>query len=68
MTASTAGLALVPLVLFGDRPGHEIEHPMAVVIVGGLISSSLLTLIVLPTIYHAMLPQNALRDGSADGD
>jgi CzcA family heavy metal efflux pump len=52
MTASATGLALLPLVLLGDRPGHEIEHPMAVVILGGLVSSTLLTLIVLPVLYQ----------------
>jgi CzcA family heavy metal efflux pump len=52
MTASTAALSLLPLVVLGDRPGYEIEHPMAVVIVGGLISSTLLTLVVLPVLYQ----------------
>lgn len=51
MTASATGLALVPLVLSGNQPGHEIEYPMAVVIVGGLITSTLLNLFVLPSIY-----------------
>jgi CzcA family heavy metal efflux pump len=51
MTASATGLALFPLVLFGDIPGHEIEHPMAVVIVGGLITSTLLNLFVVPALY-----------------
>ena len=36
MTTLATGLALVPLVVLGDRPGHEIEHPMAIVILGGL--------------------------------
>lgn len=51
MTAGTTGLAIVPLILTGNLPGHEIEHPMAIVIVGGLASSTLLTLFVLPTVY-----------------
>jgi Cu/Ag efflux pump CusA len=51
MTASATGLALFPLVLFGDIPGHEIEHPMAVVILGGLITSTLLNLFVVPALY-----------------
>jgi CzcA family heavy metal efflux pump len=51
MTALCAGLALLPLALSGDRPGHELEHPMAVVILGGLVSSTLLNLMVLPTLY-----------------
>jgi len=51
MTASATALALVPLVVRGDLPGHEIEYPMALVIVGGLVSSTLLTLFVLPALY-----------------
>jgi CzcA family heavy metal efflux pump len=51
MTALTTGLGIVPLVISGNLPGHEIEHPMAVVILGGLVSSSLLNLFILPTIY-----------------
>ncbi len=51
MTALTAGLALVPLVVAGNIPGHEIEHPMAIVILGGLVSSTLLNLFVLPALY-----------------
>jgi Cu/Ag efflux pump CusA len=41
----------LPLVVSGKLPGHEIEHPMAVVITGGLISSTFLTLFVLPAVY-----------------
>ena len=51
MTALATGLALVPLALGGDLPGQEIEHPMAVVILGGLITSTMLTLIVVPVVY-----------------
>jgi CzcA family heavy metal efflux pump len=51
MTASATGLALLPLVLLGDRPGAEIEHPMAVVILGGLVTSTLLNLFVVPALY-----------------
>lgn len=51
MTASATGLALVPLVIMGDLPGHEIEYPMAVVILGGLVTSTLLNLFVLPSLY-----------------
>lgn len=53
MTALCAGLALVPIVLRGNVPGYEIEHPMAVVIVGGLLSSTVLTLFILPALYGA---------------
>ena len=51
MTALTTGLALVPLVLAGNIPGQEIEYPMAIVILGGLITSTLLNLLVVPTLY-----------------
>jgi Cu/Ag efflux pump CusA len=51
MTALATGLALVPLVLAGDIPGHEIEHPMAVVILGGLVTSTVLNLFIVPAIY-----------------
>ena len=51
MTALTTGLALVPLVIAGNIPGQEIEYPMALVILGGLVSSTLLNLLVVPTLY-----------------
>jgi CzcA family heavy metal efflux pump len=51
MTAGTAALALLPLVLKGDAPGNEIERPMALVILGGLVTSTLLNLFLLPALY-----------------
>jgi CzcA family heavy metal efflux pump len=51
MTALATGLALVPLVISGEIPGAEIEYPMAIVILGGLITSTLLNLFVVPTLY-----------------
>jgi Cu/Ag efflux pump CusA len=51
MTALVTALALLPLAAWGDRPGHEIEHPMAIVILGGLASSTLLNLFLMPTLY-----------------
>jgi len=51
MTALATGLALVPLVITGDIPGHEIEFPMAIVILGGLITSTFLNLFVAPSLY-----------------
>lgn len=51
MTALTTGLALVPLVIAGNVAGHEIEHPMAIVILGGLVTSTLLNLFVVPSLY-----------------
>jgi Cu/Ag efflux pump CusA len=53
MTVLTTSLALVPLVVGGNLPGHEIEYPMAVVILGGLATSTLLNLFLLPPIYLA---------------
>jgi CzcA family heavy metal efflux pump len=51
MTALTAGLALVPLVLHGHEPGNEIQSPMGIVILGGLLSSTFLNLIVVPVLF-----------------
>jgi len=51
MTTLATGLAIVPLVVAGNLPGHEIEHPMAVVILGGLFTSTLLNLFVVPSLY-----------------
>ena len=51
MTALATGLALVPLAIAGDLPGHEIEHPLAIVILGGLVTSTLLNLFVVPSLY-----------------
>jgi Cu/Ag efflux pump CusA len=52
MTALAAGLGLLPLALFGNKPGYEVEHPMAIVILGGLFTSTLLNLVVLPVLYY----------------
>jgi Cu/Ag efflux pump CusA len=51
MTALTTTLALVPLIVSGNLPGHEIEYPMALVIVGGLASSTILNLLLMPALY-----------------
>jgi CzcA family heavy metal efflux pump len=51
MTALATGLALVPLVVSGEIPGAEIEYPMAIVILGGLVTSTLLNLLIVPTLY-----------------
>jgi CzcA family heavy metal efflux pump len=59
MTTLCTGLALLPLIVPGSIPGHEIEHPMAVVILGGLVTSTLLTLFIVPILY--------LRFGAGSG-
>jgi len=51
MTTGSTGLALVPLVIAGSIPGQEIEHPMAIVILGGLVTAALLNLFVVPGLY-----------------
>jgi CzcA family heavy metal efflux pump len=51
MTALATGLAVLPLVIAGQIPGHEIEHPMAVVILGGLVTSTVLNVFVVPSLY-----------------
>jgi CzcA family heavy metal efflux pump len=51
MTAFATGLALVPIVIGGDAAGYEIEHPLAVVILGGLVTSTLMNLLIVPTLY-----------------
>jgi CzcA family heavy metal efflux pump len=51
MTALTAGLALIPLVLAGGQPGNEIQSPMAQVILGGLLTSTFLNLVLVPVLF-----------------
>lgn len=51
MTALTSALALLPLAVNGDAPGNEIQAPMALVILGGLLSSTVLNVYVVPVLY-----------------
>ncbi len=51
MTVGTTGLALIPLVATGSIPGQEIEYPMAIVILGGLVTATFLNLFVVPSLY-----------------
>jgi Cu/Ag efflux pump CusA len=60
MTVLTTGLALLPLAVSGNKPGHEIEYPLAIVILGGLATSTILNLFLLPPIYFAF-GQRSLR-------
>ena len=54
MTATTTALALIPLLLASGQAGNEIQSPMAWVIVGGLISSTLLNLLVVPCTFYLL--------------
>lgn len=54
MTALTSALALIPLAVNGDAPGNEIQAPMAIVILGGLLSSTLLNIYVVPALYRIL--------------
>lgn len=65
MTALAASLALLPIVVSGNKPGQEIEYPMAIVILGGLITSTILNLFILPLIY---LKFGRPRKASANND
>jgi Cu/Ag efflux pump CusA len=69
MTTLATALALVPLVVMGNVPGHEIEHPMAVVILGGLVTSTLLNLFIVPSLYlrFAKSRKSLERERAADG-
>jgi Cu/Ag efflux pump CusA len=51
MTALATGLALIPLALGGDKPGDEIQTPMAIVILFGLLTSMLMNMIIVPSLY-----------------
>jgi len=61
MTAISAGIALLPLVLAADEPGKEILNPVAIVIVGGLISSTFLGLAVTPAVFYHFCRKSAER-------
>ena len=52
MTALTSALALIPIAVSGSEPGNEIQSPLAIVILGGLITSTILNLLVVPIVYY----------------
>lgn len=62
MTALTAALALIPLVLSGHKSGNEIQSPMAVVVLGGLLTSTLLNVYIVPIVYE-MLQNRKIKKG-----
>ena len=65
MTASIAALGLVPL-LFASGPGSEVQRPLAIVVIGGLVTSTLLTLLILPILYRrfGLRPPTPFREDS----
>lgn len=58
MTALTSALALVPIALRSGEPGNEIQSPLAIVILGGLVSATILNLIITPTVYYLIERRN----------
>lgn len=66
MTATITGFGLVPL-LFATGPGSEIQRPLAIVVIGGLITSTLLTLVLLPLLYERF-GENAAEREAQGGD
>ena len=61
MTALCSGLALVPLAVQGDLPGNEIQSPMAKVILGGLLTSTLLNMYIVPIIYRMLKRRKTVK-------
>ena len=62
MTALTAALALIPLAMRGDLSGNEIQSPMAKVILGGLLTSTLLNIYIVPVVYSILRKRGILRN------
>jgi CzcA family heavy metal efflux pump len=67
MTALTAGLALIPLALGGGEPGNELQTPMAIVILGGLLSATALNMVVLPALYW-LYGERAVRQAQVESE
>ena len=61
MTAFTSALALVPMIINGDASGNEIQSPMAVVVLGGLLSSTILNIYVIPVVYRWVVRRKEVR-------
>lgn len=65
MTALTSALALVPIAVRGGEPGNEIQSPLAIVILGGLISSTLLNIFIVPVFYKKMQQRKERKSAAA---
>jgi len=65
MTALTAALALIPLAMQGDLPGNEIQSPMAQVILGGLLTSTLLNIFIVPIVYSILNKRGIIKTEKA---
>lgn len=65
MTALTAALALIPLAMKGDLPGNEIQSPMAQVILGGLLTSTLLNIYIVPIVYSILSNRGFIKRNKA---
>ena len=65
MTASIAAFGLVPM-LFASGPGSEVQRPLAIVVIGGLVTSTLLTLLILPILYRrfGLRPPTPFREAA----
>jgi Cu/Ag efflux pump CusA len=66
MTGLASGLAMIPLVLAGHEPGNEIQSPMGQVILGGLITSTLLNMLVVPVIFARWGGEESMPEKSED--
>lgn len=61
MTALSSALALIPLAINGDKPGNEIQSPLALVILGGLLTSTVLNIFIVPLAYYLTERRNAAK-------
>lgn len=52
MTALTSALALIPMIIAGDKTGNEIQAPMAIVVLGGLLTSTILNIFIMPILFE----------------
>ncbi len=62
MTALTSALALIPLVLNGDKSGNEIQSPMAIVVLGGLLTSTFLNIYIVPILYEMLVTRRLKKE------